>query len=51
MGLRDKTVKIFDTDVNSFVSSRNITCGTGPIVSVARLNGCVQTDKTYVTAN
>ncbi|XP_042221798.1 WD repeat-containing protein 74-like [Homarus americanus] len=39
MGLRNQTIRIFDTDAMAFVSSRKINVGEGPIVSLARWDG------------
>lgn len=39
MGLRNQTVRIFDTDAKAFVSTRTINVGEGPVVSLGRLNG------------
>lgn len=39
MGLRNQTIRIFDTDAKAFVSSRRISVGEGPIVSLARVDG------------
>ncbi|KAK3857913.1 hypothetical protein Pcinc_035862 [Petrolisthes cinctipes] len=43
MGLRNQTIKIFDTDVKAFVSSRKISTGSGPIVSIGRVDGVTLT--------
>lgn len=39
MGLRNQTVRVFDTDAKAFVSTRTINVGEGPIVSLGRLDG------------
>ncbi|XP_045102755.1 WD repeat-containing protein 74-like [Portunus trituberculatus] len=39
MGLRNQTVKVFDTEAKAFVSSRKINVGEGPIVSLGRMDG------------
>ncbi|XP_071532235.1 WD repeat-containing protein 74 [Panulirus ornatus] len=39
MGLRNQTIRIFDTDAKAFVSSREINIGEGPIVSIGRWDG------------
>ncbi|XP_068249563.1 WD repeat-containing protein 74 [Palaemon carinicauda] len=43
IGLRNKIVQVFDTEDKAFVSSRQITIGEGPIVSLARWNGITVT--------
>nr|XP_053636214.1 WD repeat-containing protein 74-like [Cherax quadricarinatus] len=39
MGLRNQTIRTFDTTVKAFVSLRKISVGEGPIVSLARYDG------------
>lgn len=41
MGLRNQTVRVFDTEAKAFVSTRKINVGEGPIVSLGRLDGYV----------
>ncbi|KAK8389349.1 hypothetical protein O3P69_008828 [Scylla paramamosain] len=39
MGLRNQTVRVFDTEAKAFVSTRKINVGEGPIVSLGRMDG------------
>jgi len=43
MGLRNQTVKFFDTEAKAFVSSRECLAGEGPIISLGRRDGVLMT--------
>ncbi|CAL4174144.1 unnamed protein product, partial [Meganyctiphanes norvegica] len=43
MGLRNQTVKFFDTEAKAFVSSRETLAGEGPIISLGRRDGVLMT--------